>query len=222
MTAKNLNELNAIVRFRGDYQNKIKFSDSDVNGEIQTAFQKFWQIVDDTNEGWCVIEDTVTTTSGTQFVGLPEDCWRVRGIDILISGEYEKLDRIGLESRNAYGADTDQPEAYRLSFRGIELYPTPDAAYTLRVTYSPFAPSLAAALRREWFNGWDDYVINCALVELHRREGDPRLNDRIAAMDRAAAVVQSGAAKRDSTGVEYLPLPDGPDDLSLAERGIFR
>lgn len=221
MTAKNLNELNAIVRFRGDYTNKIKFADSDVNNEIQTAFQKFWQIVDDTNEGWCVIEGNVTTAASTQFVALPEDCWRVRGIDIVIGSEYQKLKRIGLESRNSYGVTAGEPDAYRLSYRGIELYPTPSIAYTLRVTYSPFAPALAAALRREWFNGWDDYVINCALVELHRREGDPRLNDRIAAMERAGAIVVSGAAKRDSAGVEYLPLPDGPDDLSLADRGIF-
>ena len=48
-----------------DELNKIKFSEADVRNEIQTAFQKFWQIVDDTNEGWCVIEDTVTTTAST-------------------------------------------------------------------------------------------------------------------------------------------------------------
>jgi hypothetical protein len=78
-------------------------------------------------------------------VALPSDSWRVRAIDLIDSAGCQiELDQVGIDQRNRYGTIVARPVAYRLTARGIDLYPTPDQAYTLRLLYTPSAPDLRA------------------------------------------------------------------------------
>lgn len=197
--------LRGTVRFRGDYQNVLKFPDASVNTEIRGAFAEFYELVAETFEGYWDIQGNVTTTNNVAFVALPSDCWRVQGVDRLDGTDYIELAQIAIGERNRFGTSTDQPSAYRLSARGIELLPTPDATYTLRVLYTPTAPLLQEAAAREWFNGWEDYVICGTLLRLDQREQRP-LQDRIVALERAKDRILAGASRRRSGEPEYLRL----------------
>lgn len=207
MTALSRAQLRSTIRARGDYTNVRRFSNEHLNNEIQTAFNHCWRIVGEAHQGWWDKDDTVTTTASTAYVALPADAKVVKAVDRLDSGEYVEIPQVGLEHRNRFGTSTGKPVGHRLSARGLELIPTPDTAYTLRVTYSPKPPALTENEQREWFDGWEDYVIEKTLLELDSREGKP-LTDRAMKIEVAEQALRSSAAQRRQVEPEYLRLRD--------------
>lgn len=195
--------LRETIRNRGDYRNTRRFTSEYLNTEIQTAFGKFWQLVADAHEGHWDTQGNVSTVANQAYVALPSDCWRVQGVDRLDGSDYREMSQVGLTERNRYGSATSEPVAYRTSARGLELLPTPNAIYTLRVMYTPVAPTLGSA--REWFNGWEDFVIETVLIELDTQVGKP-VGERMKKLDDAIAVIKGGASKRRSQEPEYLAL----------------
>lgn len=206
MASRSLADINAVVRFRGDFRNTIRFPDANVNNEIQAAFGELHELVADNNEGYWDTTGTVTTTASTAFVALPADAWRVRGIDRLDGLDDIELQQIGIKDRNRFLAGADIPRAYRLTARGIDLYPTPDAVYTLRITYTPIAPTLSAA--REWYNGWEEFVVYGALLRLALNE-ERAADDWQRQLDAQRARIVRGASQRKAQEPEYLALRDG-------------
>jgi hypothetical protein len=145
MSTRYLSDLVQTVRDRGDYRNPVKFTDEIITREVQAAFAELYQIITGVNEGYFDTTATLTTTANVAYVALPSDSWRVRAIDrIDSSGCPVLLDQVGIDQRNRYGITASCPVAYRLTARGVDLYPTPDQAYTLRLLYTPSAPDLRA------------------------------------------------------------------------------
>lgn len=210
MTAIARSTIRDTVRFRGDYTNVRKFTPADLNREIQRAFDKFWRIVADTHQGWWDTQGTVTTTINQAYVAAPTDSWRIQAVDILIGTEYVPLLQVGLEARNRYGSTASQPLGYRLSARGLELYPTPNLAYTLRVHYTPKPATLDESTLREWYTGWEDYIIEGVLFQLDKRERKP-LGDRIETLKAVEAALRAGANEHRSQEPEYLVIREYDD-----------
>jgi len=213
---KPLSELISIVRFRGDFRNSVRFPDSNIATEIQAAWGELYELIAETHEGYWVTSDTVTTTASTAFVSLPSDAWRVHAIDRLDGTDYIQLDQVGIADRNWFSSTAGRPCAYRLTARGIDLFPTPDAVYTLRVTYEPVAPFLDE-IPRAYYNGWEEYVVYGALIRLTLNE--QRTNDWQQQLDLARARITRGASQRKAQEPEYLVLRDAWDsDLLRDER----
>jgi hypothetical protein len=212
--------LRTTIRFRGDYQNLRKFPNADVDKEIQLSFSEFHELVDEAHEGWWDTEMTLTTTASVAYVALADTVWRVQGVDILDSGDYRQLAQIAIGQRNRWGSQAGEPEAYRTSARGIELLPTPDAAYTLRLMHTPRAPLLAVSQPREWYNGWEDYVITSTLLKLDERESKPTV-ERERALDRVAKRIRSAASKRRQQEPEYLNLRESDIVDPYNDRGPY-
>lgn len=205
MAELTLAQIRQTIRDRGDYQNTRKFTNTFLDTLAQQAFGKFWQLVDSTHSGWWDTDTTTTTTNNVAFVATPTNCWKVNGVDIL-DGEYRELRQVSRTERNRYSSVTDKPSAYYLSSRGIELLATPNAAYTLRVLYTPRAPALAESQPREWFNGWEEYVIVSVLCVLDEREGSPHLRDRKETLVEIEKSVRQGAGERRQQEPEYINL----------------
>lgn len=206
MAELTLAQIRQTIRDRGDYTNTRKFTNTYLDTEAQLAFGKFWQLVDSVHQGWWDTQGTVTTTANVAYVATPVDCWKVLGVDILDGGEYRELRQASHAERNRYSQSTDMPDSYRLSARGIDLMATPNAAYTLRVLYTPRAPSLAESQPREWFNGWEEFVIVSVLCVLDEREGKPSLADRKDTLATIEKNVRQGAGERRQQEPEYLNL----------------
>ncbi len=198
-------QIRSTIRTRGDYTNVRRFSNADLNAEIQTAFGHFWRIVDEAHQGWWDTSGTVTTVAGQEYVALPATAKVVKGVDRLDGTEYVEMAQVGIDARNRFGNSTGKPVAFRLSGRGLELHQTPDAAYTLRVMFSPKAPQLTESEAREWYDGWEDFVIEKVLFELDSREGKS-LNDRLVKLDRAEAALRASTNARRQSEPEYLVL----------------
>lgn len=202
--------LRSTIRLRGDYTNVRRFSNEYLNTEIQTAFGHFWRIVDEAHQGWWDTEGSVTTTADAAYVALPTNAKVVKGVDRLDGGEYIEMPQVGIAQRNRYGTDTGKPVAHRLSSRGIELHPTPNAVYTLRVMFTPKPPQLTESETREWYDGWEDYVIEKVLLELDSREGKS-LTDRLVKLEAAEKMLRASANERRQSEPEYLVLREYSD-----------
>lgn len=213
---KSLDDINAIVRFRGDMRNTVRFPDVNLNGEIQAAFAEGYELIVQQNEGFYDTTGTVATAASTAFVALPSGCWIMRAMDRVEGSDNVPVPRIGIKDRNRYGTTPGRPTAHRLSARGIELYPTPDAIYTLIVTYTPTAPILDST-QREFYNSWEEYAINGALVRLYDNQGRDSSKWQ-AGLDAARARIMRGADQRDASGPEYLNLREGGDGLEDDDR----
>lgn len=205
-----LSDLITLLRERGDMRSPVRWTDAYLTKELQRAFASGYQLIAMQNSGFFDQFDNVTTAAGVAFVALPAGpppCWIVRAIDRQDGQDFVPLPRIGIKDRNRYGSTRGRPGAHRLSARGIELYPTPDAVYTLRVLHTPAAPTLDTTAR-EFYNGWDDYTLFKALTVLYSNQGrDPATwkDD----LDQATMLILAGAAERDSSGPEYLNLREG-------------
>lgn len=211
MTAISRAKIRSTIRSRGDYTNVRRFSDTYLNDEIQTAYGHSCRIVDEAHQGWRDKDSTVTTTASTAYVALPTDAKIVKAIDRLDSGEYVEMPQVGLEHRNRFGATTGKPLAHRLSARGIELAPTPNGVYTLRVTYTPKPGALTENEQHEFYDGWEDFVIEKVLFELDSREGKS-LTDRKLKLGLAEEALRASSHQRRQTEPEYLRLRESAGD----------
>ena len=198
------------LRERGDARNTVRFPDSYLTKELQAAFASGYQLIVEQNSGFFDQFDTVSTVAHQAFVALPAGpppCWLVRAVDVLIGTEYTPVTRIGIKDRLRYGSTEGRPVGRRLTARGIDLYPTPDQVYTLRVLNTPAAPTLDTTAR-EYYNGWEDYTLFKALTVLYKNQGRDASHWK-EELAEARALVISGAAERDSSGPEYLNLREG-------------
>lgn len=205
MATYDLSAIRSTVRLRGNYESSIKYTDAYVNTEIQSSWAELYEVIADTHEGWWVKDGTVTTSANVAFVALPADCWRVSGVDLLSGSEYLTLDQVTIADRNRFGTSNQQPRAYRLSSRGLELYPTPDTAYTIRVTYTPTYTALADSAQVDFHNDWHDYIIVGALKRLAERMKMPSA-ELASELERVKQRVIAGASQRKSAEPEYLNL----------------
>lgn len=205
--AIDLELLRDLVRNRGDYLSTRKFTDAYVNYEIQAAWVELFELIDDTHEGWWDAQGTITTTASVAYVALPATCKRVLAVDRLDGTEYRELRQVGIGDRNKFGSTTGEPVAYRLSSRGVEMFPTPSGVYTLRVTFSPICPALHESNGIE-LNGLHEYIVVGALLRMDQREQRP-LAEREAELKRQRDRVVASATNRKQQEPEYLNLRDG-------------
>ena len=206
MASITLSSVRTAVRERGDLPLSRKFSNDFVDREIQSAWTALHRLKEEVHEGYWDKEGTVTTTASVKFVALPADCKWVKGVDILDGTEYRELRQIAIGERNRYGQSTDMPDAYRLTERGIDLFPTPNAVYTLRVTYSRKVTALGASAV-EVDEEEQDYVVWSAILKVAPSEERP-MNDYQAMVDSAEAAIRTGASGRRQQEPEYLVLRD--------------
>lgn len=207
---KTLAQLITITRNRGDLRSTVRFPESLLTQELQAAFAEGYELVVELNEGFYDTTANVTTANGVAFVALPADAWITRALDRIDGSDFIPMPRIGIKDRNRYGSTTGRPCEHRLSARGIELYPTPDAVYTLRVTYTPVAPTLDTTAR-EFYNSWEEFSVFGALVRLYDNMGRDASAWRTS-LEQQRARITKAASSRNSTGPEYLNLREGFGD----------
>lgn len=207
---KTLAEIITIVRGRGDLRNTARFPDSLLTTEVQAAFSEVYELVAELNEGFFDTKANVTSTANVDFVALPADTWINRALDRVEGQDFVPIPRIGIKDRNRYGTTAGRPVAHRLSSRGIELYPTPDAVYTFRVTYTPKAPILDTTAR-EFYNSWEEFTVFGALVRLYDNMGRDSRPWQVGLEDQRARITKA-ASVRNSSGPELLNLREGWGD----------
>jgi hypothetical protein len=204
-----LTTVRGIVRKRGDFQRSKVYTDDYLDDEIQAAWSACHRVVEEVHEGFFDREGTVSTVASRAWVALPTDCRKVKGIDLLDGTEYRELRQLPIGARHQYGQATDEPDAYRLTERGVDLFPTPNAVYTLRVTYGRKVMPLSGA-GVEVDEEWQDFVVWKAIVAIATSQ-ERSTGEYERQMDRAEMAIRSGASGRRQQEPEYLILREyGP------------
>lgn len=210
-----LAQLITTVRNRGNLRNTVRFSDTVIGTEVQAAFAELYGLVVQHHRGFYDTEATVPTIAAQAYVALPTGTWSVRAVDLLDGTRYVPLAKVGIKDRNRYGspAERAQPVAYRRTARGIDLFPVPNAIYTIRITYTPVAPTLDTTAR-DYYNGWEEYVISGALIRLcGTQKTESSTWQKVIAATEARVIAE--ASESTTQGPEYLNLfgdGDGIDD----------
>jgi hypothetical protein len=207
MATVTLSAMRDTIRFRGNYENSIKFTATRIDAEINAALAELHELMADTWEGYFDVATTTPTVAAQEHVDLPATFWRLRGVDILIAGRYRELRQIGFGERNDFQT-TGRPRAYRSAAGGARgrliLYPTPNAVETIRINYVPTVTALVAdGDTIEAYNAWSEFVITGALLRMDQREERP-LGERQQELERLRQRIVKAAGSRKAAEPELL------------------
>lgn len=213
---KSLADIISIVRFRGDMRSTLRFPDANLTHEIQASWAELYQLIAQVNQGYWDTTGTIDTTPDFDFIPAPSATWIIRKVSRLDGNEYVPMDQIGVDEIDNFSSNNGRPVAFRPTERGIDVYPTPDAIYTIRFVYTPLAPQLSEA--REFGNGWEEFVIFGALIRL-AANSERNITDWERQLEKARVVITGGASQRKAQEPDYIPIRESMwDDISRDER----
>lgn len=200
------------IRTVGDYASSLVFSATFLNDQINVAIGDYCDLLDEEFEGYRDKTGTVATVAGTATVALPSDFLKARAVDVLDSGRYRPLHLFAIAQ--TYGWDQQEiPRGYMHVGANLELFPTPNAVYTIRLRYVPTAPVLDDDSDTiDIPNGWEDWIIHAVLAVLDERE-ERDFGSRLAVCDRIRARVAKAAKTRNVAGPCYVPFPGEGEDF---------
>lgn len=104
--------------------------------------------------------ETVTTAAGVQAVALPIDYRQLRTVQFVADDGYP-LEPVTLNVLHSQYTDcSGRPLAYAISEQSLQIGPTPDGAYSLKLTYMSKIPALSSANQTNWLisSNADAYV----------------------------------------------------------------
>lgn len=209
MATWTLEELRDAFRDLGDYPaSHRKITDPRVNGWLNRAIGNYCDLLDETHEGHRDTVDTLATTNGTATVTLFADFLKAKAVDIQIDGEWVPLRRLSIRQTYGYDSENGEPVGYLQRGNVLELFPTPDAVYAIRLRYVPAVPTLVDdADSIDVPNGWEEFILETALLSADKMMDKP-LNDRKDSIERARQRVARAAEGRNQAEPEYL-VPHG-------------
>jgi hypothetical protein len=143
-------------------------------------------------EEFVTVESTVITlVANTKNYSLPSDFAKLRGVDVVISGDTRRtLGRFMWEDRNldpyfVYETVLGAPTGYALMGDQIYLVPAPDSSGSMYLWYvsntggklvtgAPGAGEINQ-LPAYVMPGWDDFIVDGAVARIHLKQHDAEL-----------------------------------------------
>lgn len=208
MTAITLATLRTRARQLGDYENSTVFTDAVMTPWVNEAIGDYFDILDEHFDGYRDTTGSLSTTAGAANVALPAGMLKLRSVEIQIGGRYQMLRRFQPGGQSlGYDESTGQPVGYLHVGTSLELFPTPDAVYPMRLRYVPEMTPLAAdGDSIDVPNGWEGFIVHSILLRCDQREERP-LSDRLAAIDRYRSRIVRASQNRNTAEPVYLPMP---------------
>jgi hypothetical protein len=177
-------DLLARIRNLSDTEGQTtRHPDANIYVHIAASAQALRELVSRAGHGYYLSEVSLTTTAhasdlvtgpytGSSYIG------RIYAVTATVNGEPLSLYELPIERIDAWGTQEGPPVAFRCLLRpsdskeAIRLYPTPDAAYTVKVLHlPPGASTVGASDTIDGFFGWDDWVCWDVAVKLAVRDG---------------------------------------------------
>lgn len=203
---RTLADLVTQVRRRADMENTTFVTDEEIEQYVQDAMGDLWDIlIEAAGPEHFTSSLSITTTAGvaqyqldTDIAGMgvgytfePLRIYKTIALEILEEGQYRPLSPGGFYSRpdSALPFDSQHAEYFLTSSqdeggyqkRVLNLRPTPQAAYSLRLLYIPIPMELLSVgsdmggMTFQSFTGWDEFIITDAAAKcLEKEESDSR------------------------------------------------
>jgi hypothetical protein len=209
------------VRTRADlpaFNANTNVTDAMVLSMVQESARDLSALLNDL-EWYFVTTQDLATTAGVPYVSLPANCATVIDVTWLRdSVRYTKLRSADIEAMPSQPTMVwaNTIPAFRLAGNLIELFPTPDAVYSLRVRYSTGAFIASAADTLFGQAGWDTWIIYnvCCIIRQREdrdysafaQERDKKLAEVMATARRERGVVKR---PRQTRLPRQMPWPTG-------------
>lgn len=105
-------------------------------------------------------ESNVTTTANVAYVALPTNCTMLkRAVWVRGTDDFVELERARQDEADAWtGGWSTRIPRYRLRATGINFYPTPTDAYTVRLTYDTGIIVASTATNIDCEAGWREWL----------------------------------------------------------------
>ncbi len=211
-----LDALRAQVRRRADQESggeasQQLCSDPELNDYINTAWCELYEMLIGWGQEYFLSSSAVTTVSGTADYDLPDDFFKLRGVDIEVGGVKFSAHPFMFEERNNYADpglmwNSGEPVLYRLKGSQISFIPEPAGVYPITLWYYPVPIALVGdANTLDGVNGWDDFVVVTAAAKAAAKEDNQELVAQLA-RERGALTsrIKSLAPSRDAGAPERV------------------
>jgi hypothetical protein len=200
-------------------------STTELNTEINASLQRFYALLMDcSGDDYFASYTDITTSDGVDLTSMPAGFMRALNVTWLRDTD----DPVQLEQASARDArksgliaqswDSYTPTWAPHGLAAIRWFPTPNATYTVRVTYSKIPADLAADA--DTFDaglGWEEWVVNdvCAAALCPREERDPSVY--VTERDRMELRIRDQAPVRGDTSGGLLLDNCGPERMGSWE-----
>lgn len=212
---RTLAELRADVRFESGMDNSRVWSSARIDRKINEQISDLWDLLITARPDYYIKEYTPATVSGTATVPLAADHYKLRRVEVTVSGRLFPVYPINLSEvwRFASGASVAHRWRYRQQLSNLVIVPTPAEVATLKVWYLPYAPTLT--LDADTFDGISGYerliVLLCA-TEMKRRERMPIDAETKQQIAEQRALIRAASGDLDQGEAFYLDGQGGREN----------
>tara|TARA_R100000458_G_C8268057_1_gene242917 strand:- start:575 stop:1453 length:879 start_codon:yes stop_codon:yes gene_type:complete len=135
-----LSELRLLARQRADMENSQFISDDEWRRMLNRGYAELYDLIvtSANSEDYFLNSSTISLVSGTESYDLPEDFYKMRGVDINSGGTSTPLRRYNFSQRNVgslYAIASDM--RYHLQGSKIYFNPKPSTSDTITLWYIP-------------------------------------------------------------------------------------
>lgn len=191
-----LAELRTQIRQRADMEHSEFISDAELDAWIGASLHELYGLlVQSFGDNYYVADPHEFSTDGSTSYALPDDCFKLLGVDLYQGGRWRSLRPFNFAERNR--RHLVSTPRYQLRGNRIALEPAA-SGQQLRLWY---VPRLDVPTEDEdtvdGVNGWEEYVVVDCVIKAHQKEeSDPS----VAMAQKAALVrrIESEAANRDA------------------------
>ncbi len=204
---RTLTEMQAECRQRTEQEGSQFVSDNELGRYLNQSCAKLWgKLVRARGDQYykTSVNQVVDSVNAT-FV-LPDDFFKLVGIDVAIDGRVRTLHPLDWSRRADYLSSPvpwtyEGPLAYDIAGPGVSFYPTPQAARLVTLWYVPWSPILGDDVF-DGINGWEHYaILDTCIAMLSKEESDTRdlrleRDDMEARIDELSSTRDDGAPAR--------------------------
>ncbi|MEZ0208565.1 MAG: hypothetical protein ACAH17_00105 [Candidatus Paceibacterota bacterium] len=177
--AVTLAQLKTRARERADQENSDFVSDEELTGYLNSSIAELHDLLVAAYGEDYFLEDphAITTVSGTSDYALPDDFYKLKGVDVRInSGSWFSVRPFNFNERNrnedvTWGLVGGPNIRYRIMGSKIKFSPAPTGAFGVQLWYVPVAPVLVDdADTFDDVNGYSEYIIVDAAIKMMAKE----------------------------------------------------
>lgn len=211
MRTYTVTELIASIRQYSDSEKTLFVTDAEITSYIDRSNCELYDAITSKYEDYFTkVGPTVPLVSGTEFYSLPNDFYKLTGVDHSVNGttDWHTVRRLNFNERNTkvrgyYATNYNQVLRYHLQNDQIRISPADAISGSIRTWYIPTCAKVTTGSDTiDGKNGWDEYIIQscCAKIKI-KQELDPSayLQEKERQMQRIIKMAQqydAGVAER--------------------------
>jgi hypothetical protein len=140
---------------------------------INASTRALYNKLTEADQDFYTTSTTLTTNGRDKTYRLPDDFYKLRGVDYVSYGQQRSMKKFSFRDRNRY-QDAQEIIRYRLQGSNIAFEPVP-SAQTITIWYVPVFEGFAEDDDEfDGVNGWEEWIVlDAAIKALISEESDP-------------------------------------------------